>query len=152
MGTRPGAACAAMCIALLAATAACSNDGRNDRATTGGSAAGTVAAEIRVTDVELGRGIGADKRVTDETDDFRPNEVVYVSVLTDGSAPSATLTARWTFQDGQLVDETTQTIQPSGATATEFHISKPDGLPAGNYRVQILLNGREVESEEFEVK
>jgi uncharacterized protein YfaS (alpha-2-macroglobulin family) len=78
--------------------------------------------------------------------------VVYVSVLTDGSASSATLTTRWTFQDGQLVDESTQTIQPSGTTATEFHISKPDGLPPGNYRVQVLLDGREVESEEFEVK
>jgi hypothetical protein len=141
-----------MCIALLAATTACSNDARDDRATTGGSAAGTVASEIRVTEVELGRGIGADKRITDETDDFRPNDVVYLSVLTDGSASSATLTARWTFQDGQLVDETTQTIQPTGATATEFHISKPDGLPAGKYRVQLLLNGREAGSEDFEVK
>ncbi len=146
------AAHAALCVALLAAPAACSKAGNDDRGTAGGSAAGTVASNVRVTDVKLGRTVGADKRITEETDDFRPNDVVYVSILTDGNASSATLTTRWTFQDGQLVDESTQTIQPSGATATEFHISKPDGLPAGDYRVQVLLDGREVESEEFEVK
>src|SRR5688500_16226119 len=150
MRTRSHAAPAALCLALLLAPAACSSGRDDDRATTGGSAAGTVASDVRVTDVKLGRSVGADKRITEETDDFRPNDVVYVSVLTDGRASSATLTTRWTFQDGQLVDESTQTIQPSGATATEFHISKPDGLPAGNYRVQVLLDGREVESEEFE--
>jgi hypothetical protein len=51
-----------------------------------------------------------------------------VSVKTDGSGPSATLTVRWTYQDGQVVDESGQNIAPTdGATVTEFHLSKPDG-------------------------
>ena len=32
---------------------------------------------------------------------------------------------------GQVVDETTQTIVPTGNDATEFHVAKPGGLPAG---------------------
>lgn len=114
-----------------------------------------VAAEsLRVTEVDLGRAIGADRRITDEneTDDFRPTDTIYASVVTEGSATGSTLTARWTFEDGQVVDETSQTISPTGQAVTEFHISKPDGFPVGNYQLDILLNGRSVERKDFEVK
>jgi hypothetical protein len=152
MRTRSGTTIATLCVALLALPTACSNDRDDDRGATSGSAAGTVDADVRVSDVEVGRAIGSDKRISDETDDFRPSDTIYASVVTEGSAPSTTLTARWTFQDGQLVEESSQTIQPSGTTVTEFHIAKPDGFPAGKYRVQIMLGGREVGNEEFEVK
>lgn len=107
--------------------------------------------ELRVTEVDLGRTIDADRRVSDETDDFEATDTVYVSVDTDGTASGATLTARWTFEDGQVVDESTQNLSSTGPTVTEFHISMPDGLPAGEYQVEILLDGRSVETEEFEV-
>jgi hypothetical protein len=35
---------------------------------------------------------------------------------------------------------------------TEFHISKPDGLPAGKYKVEVLLNGNAAGSKDFTVK
>ena len=116
------------------------------------AAAGDVSAALRVSEVELGRAIGTDKRVTEDTDDFAPRDTIYASVVTQGTAREARLTARWVFQDGQTVDESTQTIAPTGTTVTEFHISQPGGLPAGNYTLRVLLDGREVETEEFEVK
>jgi len=110
------------------------------------------AAALTVTGVELGRAVGGDKRVTETVTTFAPNDVVYVSVHTAGSAPSAMLKSRWTYQDGQLIDETEQAIAPNGDEATEFHISKPDGLPPGNYKVEIFLDGVSVQSKDFEVK
>ncbi|HEX6133518.1 MAG TPA: hypothetical protein VFZ24_06130 [Longimicrobiales bacterium] len=109
---------------------------------------------LRVTEVDLGNAIGPDRRITDDraTDDFRPNETIYAVVETEGAATGSTLTARWTFEDGQVVDETTQTISPTGPAVTEFHISKPDGFPVGSYQVEILLNGSSVERKDFEVK
>jgi hypothetical protein len=111
------------------------------------SAPGNVA----VSHVELGKNVDADKRITDQTTTFTPNETVYATVLTNGSAPNAEIKARWTYQDGQVVEESTQTIVPNGTNATEFHISKPDGLPAGKYRVEILLNGQPAGTQEFQV-
>lgn len=113
----------------------------------------TPAEAVRVTDVELGRSIDADGRIADDddTDDFGPGDTIYVSVNTEGAASGSTLSARWTFEDGQVVDETSQTISPTGPATTEFHISQPGGLPAGSYRVEIQLNGRTVETVEFEV-
>ena len=63
-----------------------------------------------------------------------------------------TLSARWTYEDGQLVSEGSETIAPTGPAATEFHIAKPDGWPPGNYRVEISANGSLAASKEFEVK
>jgi hypothetical protein len=60
--------------------------------------------------------------------------------------------ARWTFQDGQQVDERTETITPSGEAYTEFHIAKPSGWPAGKYTLHILLNGQEVQTKDFTVQ
>jgi uncharacterized protein YfaS (alpha-2-macroglobulin family) len=106
---------------------------------------------LRVVDVDVGKSIGPDKRVNDndETDVFRPNDTIYTSVNTDGSG-NGTLSARWMYEDGQVVEEANQTV--SGAAVTEFHISKPDGFPAGKYKVEIKLNGNVVETEDFEVK
>lgn len=109
---------------------------------------------LRVTDVDVGRSIGTDRRVNDndETDEFGPNDTIYISVDTEGTASGATLMARWTFEDGQVVDETSQTISPTGPAVTEFHISNPAGWPPGNYEVEILLNGTRAETKSFSVR
>jgi hypothetical protein len=106
---------------------------------------------VRVTDVDLGRALGADKRVTDKTNSFTPTETIYVSVRTEGSASTATLKARWTYEDGQLVQEFSRSIAPAGTAVTEFHVAKPDGWPKGSYKVEVFLNGNSVETESFKV-
>ena len=109
------------------------------------------AQPVRVAEVTLGRAVGADKKVTEPGDTFGPNDTIYVSVNTLGTAPSASLSARWTFEDGQAVHEETQVIAPTGPATTEFHVSKPDGWPTGNYTVEILLDGTSVRTTSYRV-
>jgi len=106
---------------------------------------------VRVTEVEIGSAIGPDKRVTAPTRSFAPTDTFYVSVATEGTAASADLRARWTYEDGQVLDDSTQSIAPTGPAVTEFHLSKPDGWPAGGYQVEILLDGGPVGTESFSV-
>jgi hypothetical protein len=134
-----------LCFALVLVSAGCR--GRGETGTTG-----TSGAAVKVTDVSLGRAIGGDKAVTDSTDDFKPNDTIYASIATDGSAASTTLRALWTYQDGQVVEDSNRTIAPNNKERTEFHISKPDGFPTGNYQVEIFVDGRSVEKKKFEVK
>ena len=133
-----------LCLALLVVIAAC-RGGANDNTTTG------TAGSLRVTDLTLGRSVGGDKAVTDRTDSFKPNDTIYASVATEGPAQSATLRAKWSFEDGQLVDESTQTIAPNGRARTEFHISKPNGWPAGKYKVEVFLNDMSADTKTFVV-
>ena len=100
----------------------------------------------------LGRSLGGDKTVTDRTDTFKPNDTIYASVATEGSASSAIIRAKWSFEDGQLVDESTRTIAPNNKERTEFHISKPDGWPAGKYKLEVFLNDQSAETKNFDVR
>jgi hypothetical protein len=144
-----GAIVGAACLALTLTASGC---GKKDKATVETASGAAVSTPVSVTDVKLGRALGADKRLTDETDKFRPADVIYAVVETQGTAPNTLLQAHWTYQDGQVVDESSRNISAAGEDVTEFHVSKPSGWPKGKYTVQILLNGAPVESKDFEVK
>jgi hypothetical protein len=135
--------------ALAFAIAGCGDRNADRQETATGEVAGERA--VRVTNVELGRGVGTDNRITDRTDDFRPNDTIHASVVTEGSGANTTIVARWTFEDGQVVDESSRTISATGTDVTEFHISRPGGWPTGRYTLRILVNGEEVESKDFRV-
>jgi hypothetical protein len=137
-----------LCVALLIVAAGCGNR----PADTGGTAGTSGTTAVKVTDVSLGRAIAGDKAISDSTDKFRAGDTIYASVTTDGSAPSATLRAKWTFEDGQTVDESTRTIAPSNRERTEFHISKPNGWPLGKYKVEVFLNDQSAGTKTFEVQ
>jgi hypothetical protein len=111
-----------------------------------------VPAAQSVRGIELGTAVAADGRVTVPAASFAPGDTIYVSVLTEGQPSGATLSARWTYEDGQLVSEGRETLGSSGRAATEFHIAKPDGWPAGRYRVEIALNGEPAGARDFEVR
>lgn len=110
------------------------------------------AAPVSVTSVDLGTAVGPDQKVTAATTAFAPKDTIYAAVSTTGTAPNAVLNAKWTYQDGQTVNESSQTIAPNGDAVTSFHISKPDGWPAGNYKVEITLDGKSVATKDFTVK
>jgi hypothetical protein len=109
-------------------------------------------AAFRVTAVELGNAIDESKKVAAPASVFATGDTIYAVVASDGASPSVTLAAKWTYEDGQVVNEMTQTIAPTGLSATEFHIAKPDGWPAGKYKVEITANGALAGSKEFEVR
>ena len=111
----------------------------------------TVPLAFRVVALALGKQIGADKKVVEPVTAFAPTDTIYASVVSEGAAPKIELKARWTFEDGQLVDESSQTIAPTGPVATEFHVAKPSGWPTGKYKVEISADGAAVATKEFAV-
>jgi hypothetical protein len=139
-------------ILLLAALSTATIAGCKKGSDTASTGTATTATELAISEVQLGRKLSADKRVADATSTFSPRDTIYVVAVTQGSSPNATVTARWTYEDGgQVVKEDSRTIAPSGNEATEFHISKPSGWPKGKYRVTLTLGGS-TESKDFEVK
>ena len=107
-------------------------------------------SHLKVLDISVGRAIGEDKRVTAPADAFTARDTIYTSVVTKGDAKRATLSARWTYQ-GALLEETAQQIAPDGTAVSEFHVFNPSGWAPGQYRVEILLDGRVVGDRAFRV-
>jgi hypothetical protein len=103
-----------------------------------------------VTSVDLGKAVGADNKVTAPSATFAAKDTIHASVATDGSA-GGKLNAKWTYQDGQTVDSQDKDVA-AGPQVSDFSISKPDGWPAGKYKVEISLDGNVVQSRDFEVK
>ncbi|HKQ61203.1 MAG TPA: hypothetical protein VJS92_07915 [Candidatus Polarisedimenticolaceae bacterium] len=115
------------------------------------AAAPSATPQVSVVAVTLGRELGTDKKVLAASESFAPGDTIYASVDTQGAAATASLAARWKYQDGQTVHEESQAIAPLGPATTEFHVSKPDGWPQGSYTVEILLNGVSVRTASFRV-
>lgn len=139
---------------LVAALAPAALSGCKKGGTDTGAAGTTTAtaSEAKISDIQLGRHLSADKRVSDATDKFSPRDTIYAVAVTEGNSPNATVTARWTYQDGgQVVKEDSRSIAANGTEATEFHISKPSGWPKGKYQVTLTMNGS-TQSKDFEVK
>ncbi len=94
-------------------------------------------------------------RVTDTTSMFKAGDTIYLSVVTENAAQGSMLTAKWMFQDGQVVDSTSQPVAAPSAmepvSVTEFHISKPGGWPTGKYTVDVMLDGVSKGSKTFDV-
>lgn len=135
---------ALMLAAIL--SAACTKRSENPGTT------GTTGVGVRVSQIDMGRSLNADKTISDTSNSFKANDTIYASIATVGTAPTAALKARWTYQDGQVVNESTQTIAPTGDARTEFHISKPDGWPTGKYKLEVFLNGSSAATKDFEVQ
>ena len=136
---------ALMLAAVLSVVCARSSQNPGATGTTG------TGVGVRVSHIDMGRSLNADKTINDSTDSFKPNDTIYASIPTEGTAPTTTLKARWTYQDGQVVNESTQAIAPAGDARTEFHIAKPDGWPTGKYTLEIFVNGSSAATRDFDV-
>lgn len=115
-----------------------------------------MAATATVTSVDLGSTAGADGKITEPKTTFAPKDTIIAAVSTQTSDPMASvsgkLNAKWTFQDGQVVNEEARDFNLTGPGVTSFQISKPDGWPVGKYKLEVSLDNTVVKSVDFEVK
>jgi len=114
----------------------------------------SINVPVSVKAVTLGNAIGETKQVAMPLSSFGTKDTIYAVVETIGSG-KASLKASWTFHKGDKtapVNETTQEIDAAGPANNEFHISKPDGWPVGDYQVEIFMNGTSAGVQKFSVK
>ena len=110
---------------------------------------------FQVAGITLGDAVTPDHKVKKEVTTFSPSQkTIYVSVDTSGSTAGATLNAKWSFLDGngQLVTSTSQSNIADGPATTTFRVQNPNLWPEGKYKVDISLDGKQVQSKNFEVK
>jgi hypothetical protein len=106
---------------------------------------------LKVAGIETGKGLNADKTIKDDAHDFGVRDTIYTSVKTEG-AGTGKLAAKWTYQGGKSVGESTQDISPTADAYHEFHIVKKTAWPKGDYKVEILLDGVSAGTKDFTVK
>jgi hypothetical protein len=158
--TRTTPRIAAFTSALLFAAALVACGKKDDTTVTDTTSLGTTTATvamdttpIRVSDVQVGKTVDADKKISNQTTEFGVRDTVHVSVITDGAAKGAALSAGLTFNGKAAGSPVVTVISPAGGTtATEFHFEKKSAWPKGKYTVIVLLNGGSAGTKEIEVK
>ena len=81
---------------------------------------------------------------------FEPNQTVYVAIGAAGMRGGETLQAQW-FQGDTQVFQESKTLTAGNAWYA-FSVRNRNGMPQGNYRVEIYLDGTLVKTSKFEVK
>lgn len=105
---------------------------------------------LKVATLQLGRSLNPDNSVGTHTTRFKPDDTVYVSILSDEPG-YGTITVRW-YLHGQRISEASREVSYTRAAATEFHLQNSGGFPAGSYRVDVLINDELAGSREFRVE
>jgi len=105
----------------------------------------SLPGDLKVADITTGRSLAPDGSIVEDarTGMFWTTDTFYVSVVTEGSAENVTLEARWTGPDGAVAATDTKTLSPKGTTITSLQAAPPkEGRwPAGDYKLEILVNG-----------
>lgn len=154
--SRAAAVTSALVFSVLLAACKKKDEGKVVDTTAVGTQTATVAVDttpIKVSDIQVGKAIGSDMKVSNGTTTFAVRDTMYVAVVTSGAAKDAKVTAKWTFNNGQVVKQDTKTISPTGGeNVTEFHVTKASAWPKGNYKVEVSLNGVSAGTKDLEVK
>lgn len=108
---------------------------------------------ISLSSLQLGSKVNAHRGILVGGSTFARKDSIHVSVETVGEG-SALLSARWTSRNGQVLGEANRMLHADamGPQTSAFTVSRPGGLPDGNYKVEILLNGKAVASKDFSVR
>lgn len=120
-----------------------------------GAVISLVAAGCRANDpleldtIQVGRALSADNRIGQHTITFRPDDTIYVSVLTTDTG-SGTVGVKWMYGD-RVISEPSKEVSYKGAAATEFHIQNSGGFPEGKYSVEAFIDGQSVGTRTFTV-
>ena len=106
---------------------------------------------FRVQSVDLGKSVGANRRVIKPAAAFLPKDTIFAVVNSIGVSQRVTMVANWMDAKGTSLAEYTQIVAPAGPAATEFHVVNAKGWPVGKYSVVLTANGTQVASKPFEV-
>ena len=108
--------------------------------------------DFRIVSVLLGTSLDAERIVVGDAETFAPKDKIHASVLSTGAHDGLRLSAKWLAPDGSVVAETQQPLAPTTATATTFSIANPTGWPAGEYQLQVAVNGSTLQVRTFTVQ
>lgn len=107
---------------------------------------------VKVTEITVGRILGADGKLTDEskTNSYWINDTFYVQVDTEGDGDNITVEARWRGPDGTVAAKDSKTLNLHGKTVIALQAAPPPtNWAVGDYKVEILMNGNSMGSKDL---
>lgn len=108
----------------------------------------TVIDEVRLS----ARGDTEQNTLGVPTSTFDPKDSVYAEVTSNGTANAYTIYAKWIGADGTTLADYGIRVNEAGPKRTVISLSKPDGWPRGENRIELAVNGRVLRTVSFRVE
>lgn len=86
------------------------------------------------------------------TTTFGPQDSVYAEIQSNGTASAYTIYAKWIGADGNVLADYGIRINEAGPKRTVISLSKPDGWPPGENRIELAINGTMQRTVSFNVQ
>ena len=115
-----------------------------------GAAACGPTEPLNVVGVQTGKSLNTDHSVGRHATSFRPQDTMYVSVLSNGRG-AGTITVKWALA-GIPVHEVTKKVSYNDQAATDFRFQAADGFPVGDYTIDVLIDGELFETRRVKVE
>jgi hypothetical protein len=96
---------------------------------------------LMVTTIQTGKSLNSDNSIATHAATFRPKDVMYVSVLTSARG-SGTIVVRWRYS-GRVIHEVSKEVSYNDQAATDFRFQAADGFPAGEYTIEVAVDGKD---------
>lgn len=107
--------------------------------------------DIAVVQLLLGNAMNDDKSIDQPTEQFSPQDTVYAVVVTHGYTTSSRVMVLWHHASKPEIAQSNVVIASDGEARTVFKLARPDGLPEGQYTLDVLLDGEEAINAAFRV-
>lgn len=105
---------------------------------------------LNVVAIQTGKSLNTDHSVGTHATSFRPKDTMYVSVLSNGRG-AGTITVKWSFA-GRVVHEATKKVSYNDQAATDFRFQAADDFPIGDYAIEVILDGKSLETRRVKVE
>lgn len=108
-----------------------------------------------IADVVLAKGFDAAWKAVNPTSTFKPSDRINALVKTVDGVPGNKVAATWWYLGAkatQMIKSDTLALVQNGANNTQFFIERAKGWPAGDYRLDVSLNGGIPRQATFSVK
>jgi hypothetical protein len=105
---------------------------------------------LQLETIQTGTSLNSDHSVGTLATRFKPDDTLFVSVLTKGPG-AGKIGVKWTYS-GRLVSEDSRDVSYRDNAATEFHIKNSGGFPAGDYGVEVLIDGKSIATRPLKVE
>lgn len=111
-----------------------------------------VQRQPAITEVAMAKRLDASQKPVDATKVFEETDTFFCSVKVENLQSGSQVTAKWYYGE-QLLDQFTLTLETAGSGYLGFNLASQEGRwPAGDYRIEVSLNGVLARTENFSVR
>lgn len=106
-----------------------------------------------VTALTMASKVDGGNNPMNSTTTFSKTDTIWAVADLTGTSTGTPVEARWFHMTSNTqINSNTVTTTSAGEHRLPFFISKPDGWPTGDYRVEILINGNVMKGATFQVQ